>query len=72
LGSEKRGAQGIANGDVVMWQSKKQSTVELRGTERSEKKESRQESQGVRREVLKSRRKSENWTWWRRKDNHND
>ena len=54
LGSEKGGAWGTENDDMVMWQSKKRSMAELKETEWSEKEESRQESQGVRREVLKS------------------
>jgi len=54
LGSEKGGAWGTANDDMVMWQLKKQSMVELRETEWSEKKQLRQESWGVRRKVLKS------------------
>jgi len=45
--------RGTANGDVVMWQLKKQSTVELRGAERGEKEESIQKSWGVRREMLR-------------------
>ena len=44
--------RGTANGDVVTWQPKKRSIVESREMKWGEKRESIQESRGVRREVL--------------------